>query len=175
MEILNTTLNFVADVINFFGGANLTAFLALFVSIYTVYSTRKHNKLSVRPYLTSNTHYYLNKNEAGITIRNCGAGTAYIESFSILFDNREISFSDLNDRILPSELKGVEYDFDAEYIAAIPPNESFKLIYFEFPDGVKDKKTYLILDRFSATIKYQCGYEKVYKFNPDHIRKISKC
>lgn len=63
------------------------AFLALFVSIDQAYQMRKHNRLSVKPYLTFGT-IYAQGNDKGLILENDGFGPARIEKISLYIDAR---------------------------------------------------------------------------------------
>ena len=68
------------------------AVLALMVSVYEGYEMRKHNRLSIKPYI--NSEIYMentpNKNTFEITLKNPGLGPAIIEEFSIYANGKKV-------------------------------------------------------------------------------------
>lgn len=66
------------------------ALLALFLTFYQTFATRKHNRLSVRPHLTTVTQNSRTPTGARITadLINCGPGPAIISRFEVVLDGR---------------------------------------------------------------------------------------
>lgn len=69
----------------------IIALCALGISIWQAILTRKHNKLSFKPHLTSWTHKNTQKGFYAIEIINNGLGPAIIESFSVKVDDKRIA------------------------------------------------------------------------------------
>lgn len=67
------------------------AFCAFGVSIWQGVQTRKHNKLSFQPHLTTWTHRDIHKGTYSIDLINNGLGPAIIESFTVNVDGKPIS------------------------------------------------------------------------------------
>lgn len=70
--------------------AMFIAILALFVSIYEGYEIRKHNRLSLKPYLDS-SKYIHERNVFKIELRNEGLGPAIVEDFTIYANGKQVS------------------------------------------------------------------------------------
>jgi len=75
---------------------------ALFLTIHQSRATRKHNRLTVKPHLTSFTDRVADPERKGIilvkaTLSNNGLGPAIIKSFEPLFDGMPIKASDPED------------------------------------------------------------------------------
>lgn len=77
------------DIISY--SAMLTAFMALIVSIYEGYEIRKHNRLSVRPYL-QNAVSRNGISNYSIGIKNGGLGPAIIDGFDIYARGKKVEF-----------------------------------------------------------------------------------
>jgi len=172
INTLNVSVNFIMDFFEFFGGSNITAFCALILTTYTIASTKKHNKLSVRPFLISALVYDPFEKKVCIDIRNVGSGTAYMESFELLFDGKPTSYTELNDTILKTELKGKKYNFSINAPLALQANSKFALISITLMTEALLRDDYSIIDRFSARIEYTCGYKSIQLFTPEMITKL---
>lgn len=68
--------------------AMFIAVLALLVSIYEGYEIRKHNRLSLKPFLDSSIYMEQNK-LFKIQLKNEGLGTAIVEDFSIYANGKK--------------------------------------------------------------------------------------
>ncbi len=86
-----------------FLGNNFEAILAICALVLTVNRIsvmRKHNKISVKPFLTDHISKSLDdKNHYNYSFEliNNGLGPAFIKSFSITFDNKVMSYKDDDD------------------------------------------------------------------------------
>lgn len=71
----------------------IVAISALFISVYSAYLSRKHNRLSVRPYITGIPHTSSSDKETKISfeIFNGGLGTAMIQSFKVLYNKAVVA------------------------------------------------------------------------------------
>lgn len=68
----------------------LIAILALSTSLYESYEFRKHNRLSLRPYLDQ-TVYVQGQEYYKLSVQNEGLGPAIIEEFTILANTKIVS------------------------------------------------------------------------------------
>lgn len=67
--------------------AVMVAAFALFATLWQSYVTRRHNRLSVAPYLRFDVYWtHTDIKEAGIYLANKGVGPAIIRSFSVSLD-----------------------------------------------------------------------------------------
>lgn len=84
---------------------SIVALLALFVAIWSITSSRKHNKLTVRPYLYESIESDSVNFKCGFYIINKGLGPALIKSTKYYLDGIEVDFKKLPYIIekLPSE------------------------------------------------------------------------
>ena len=65
--------------------------LALSVAIYGSYQTRRHNRLSVKPFVHFNTFGAQGDPMIGLVIENTGLGPAVISDFTIFLDKEKLS------------------------------------------------------------------------------------
>jgi hypothetical protein len=64
------------------------AFAALFLSVWQAYQYRKHNELSVKPFLQLISEMAAGEPANGILINNAGFGPAIIKDFRIYVDGK---------------------------------------------------------------------------------------
>ena len=65
----------------------IIALCALFISVWSAYQVRHHNKLSVRPKLILEYSTATGSEFIGLSVSNYGLGPAYIKSFELFYDN----------------------------------------------------------------------------------------
>lgn len=73
-------------------GTLFIAVLALITSVWNAYSTRKHNRLSVKPNLT--VHNEISSERIIFSLENNGVGPAIIKSFALISGDKEITCID---------------------------------------------------------------------------------
>lgn len=88
-----------------FDPRSIIALLALFVAIWSMVSSRNHNKLSVRPHLYESIERDSVNFICGFYIANKGLGPAFIKSTTYYIDGNEVEFKDLVNVVekIPSE------------------------------------------------------------------------
>lgn len=147
-------------------GENLESILAvaaIFLTIQQSYYTRKHNKLSVLPSLSTTTK----ANRVNGTMRvefelfNGGLGPAYIKSFQYLIDGKPLHahtpalvYQAVQDN---TELAIVDWYFgiyNPGYVIAKDKSETLAVI--TFGDGVE--VTYEEMKRFNVEVCYESAY-----------------
>jgi hypothetical protein len=94
---INLTV-FVDHATNGFGASEITAgagifiaFLALGVSFWQGYVTRRHNILSLQPKLTIESNTYLGESSFEYDVKNVGLGPAEITSFKVFVKGQEVA------------------------------------------------------------------------------------
>lgn len=65
--------------------------LALVTSAYAGYETRYFARKTATPYLFINETFASSSNRLGLTLLNVGGGSAFIDSFNVLFDGKPLS------------------------------------------------------------------------------------
>ena len=79
--------------------ASMVAIIALIVSVWQGYETRRHNRLSVKPFLTFTKNFNPSNTDDPnvpsyqLTIKNSGTGPAIIKSFTLSYQNKVIEKS----------------------------------------------------------------------------------
>lgn len=72
------------------------AVLALFISVWNVRTTQKHNRLSLKPHLSANTKAHEKPRPTfSIELSNNGGGPALFESTSLFIDEQPVTEKDL--------------------------------------------------------------------------------
>jgi hypothetical protein len=152
----------------------ILAFVAILFTAYSIFISKraltaniKHQKLSVRPLLTSLEEFSLRNSEGiGIIMKSCGLGPAIVKDFKMYWDNTEINFE--NAVIVTEALKLkrigignltkdgiIEKDLE-KWIICIPKDQ---LQYLEntIPNNA-GKMLKIIREKFSYTIIYTSIY-----------------
>ncbi|MFH2108157.1 MAG: hypothetical protein ABII93_05750 [Chrysiogenia bacterium] len=142
----------------------LVAVLALFVSVYESIRGRRHDRLSMKPYL-----HFLKKRKSskagGLYLVNNGIGPAILTKFEIYLDNQLIKkVADRN----PWSIICDKSNFDFEKVNFchletpywMPAKEEYALFALKFPVKIENDESdfLLILERVQVKIKYQSCY-----------------
>lgn len=90
-KIIKNTNMEISDIIAF--NAVIIAALAFFLTFYSIRIQKKHNEISVRPFLNIDT----NDEPISFTIVNRGLGPAIINSFEIMFNKKIKTISNTKD------------------------------------------------------------------------------
>lgn len=132
------------------------------VSILQLTAGRKHNRLSVRPFVIS--HIERDDNTILIYLRNDDLGPALVKSFYVKLGNKEI----VNPNIDPyknwflfggREVISFEYDYFIPTVnSTIKANDKVQLLKVTF-GKVEDELLDLVEEQFSFRITYTSMYE----------------
>lgn len=157
--------------LEFVDGRWLTALLALFVAVWQVISSRRHNKLSVRPYIYDSLERDSANLTCGISVLNKGLGPAIITSGKYFIDGTPVEFLDLLNIIdkLPTEFSIKIHDLNP--CLAIARDEKHSLISiqwdekkFRIPDSIEAKKQASDdITEYGRKISKRLGFEITYK------------
>lgn len=151
----------------------IVATFAAVIAFVTWFTSRQHNRSSVRPAICSRLH--TNSRSYSLKIANKGHGSADILSFDYFFRGHKVSRDRLAN-ILTEEasrrgaIKGHEFgDFTpGSYISK---DEDFLCIFLEFSEDMDvDSLAEFIKRNFRLEIHYQSVYKQ--KFTFDSIRHI---
>lgn len=158
--------------------SNVIALCALAATFWQAYISRKHNKLSVKPYLTTWTEA-TSDGYIIVKIINNGTGPAHIKSFKIFADNQKMVGENLEPHEKCLKLIFPEYQFSwyGSYLGIdymIPATEHKDLIAVKFT-GEK-VPTRSEIDHRAKRVKIEIDYESIYeeKFKYDSDIEIRK-
>lgn len=141
------------------------AFCALGLTIWQGYQTRNHNRLSLRPALSSWSLY--NPKRYTHKLMNKGHGTAIISQFNFLILGKEVSYSEFEHDV---------YEFSESYgkcdiaiLAFTKENfmssgESFNVIEIKYSESLPRDFFNELARRYALKIKYKCLYGKDFEF-----------
>jgi hypothetical protein len=144
--------------------AQIIAACALAFTGWSAYAQRKHNVLSVQPYLTTFTYH--NK-ESGrgylkVELLNNGLGPAYINKFEIYLNKELCEF----EKAVEHATKGIKAKYqktslDVGY--AMPAGGKQNLFSINFPCETDEEMEAVEkqLNELDVSIGYQCAYGKV--------------
>ena len=134
--------------------ANVIAICALVATFWQAYISRQHNKLSVKPYLTTWTNLQDNETSLIFTvdILNNGVGPALIKSFQIYVNEQEIKGKE--DELVKKAFKILFPTYPSE------PDYAYMTTGYMMPPG---GECHLVTATFSApiaSVKEEIEYAK---------------
>lgn len=154
--------------------ATILALCALAFTAYQVLSTRKHNRLSVRPHITYFTYRNLNPGQGSlkIEIMNNGLGPAVIDAFEVSLDNKRLpsqNSSDIEAKI-SAILNGQATRTSVTTLGSgycMPKDQTRALLELHFPATSHGdiQNIEKLLTRFSLVIHYSSMYGDRYTFD----------
>lgn len=146
--------------------SGVAAVCAGIVTLYEIHATRKHNRLSVKPFLTDHTH--TDRTDNGVVekfeLTNNGLGPALIKKFEIIKDGQPLQYKDEDDlqaqiqKFLPAgNITHIKIFTDLSAIAA---NENNIILQISVPNGdiSKCKKLQDLAPQLSLRIEYESMY-----------------
>lgn len=165
----------------------LISICALFLTINQSMAARKHNRLTVKPHLTSFTDTRSDPERQGvitinITLSNNGLGPAIIKSFEPLLDDAPIKVSEPGDlfpiaeKALPIRLIADECYFTVlrqNYVMAKDANLAVATIAYaqtihDDPVAIRDA-----FNRFQIRVAYESAYGEAFVYDSrDHMTRI---
>jgi hypothetical protein len=159
--------------------ALLVSICALFLTINQSMATRKHNRLTVKPHLTSFTEIRPDPERQGImtvkaTLSNNGLGPAIVKTFEPLLDGVPINFSKPGDifpiveKVLPLRLIADECYFAVlhqNYVLAkdavlAVATISYAQTVHDDPAAIQDA-----LNRFHIRVSYESAYGESFAYD----------
>ena len=158
-------------------GTNAAEIIATSALLFTAYQThlsRKHNRLSVKPHITTFTNRLLNNTGGVLTVSvlNNGLGPAFVTGFTVYLDNNPIDTkqpSEVEQR-LSEVLGGPQFNFTTTYFGtdyAMRANEDKVLLHVHFPalanadiEEVEKK-----LKRFDLVLSYKSAYGETFTYD----------
>ena len=148
-------------------GSVLVASLAFGVTIWHAWTTRKHNRLSVKPLLNTWNDFGSFADGLEITLRNIGIGPALIESFEIYVDAKKvdgIGTDPINKAIsilFPVNTPTILYSSYLAKGGVLGVNEKIKVLSIKFPPNFFPSPPIMehTLNRCKLIVRYQSIYE----------------
>lgn len=179
MDIINNIRNFIEHNVSI-----IIALCALFVTAYEAWSTRRHNKLSVKPHITTFTYRHRNSNKSPsgetiltgtilIELLNNGLGPAVIQDFKVLLDNNDTGIKNIEDaetmstRLLEGKIinhKAFEI-FNKDYHFAAKEKKCILQIVFPILKTQSFEDFVTLISRLSLVINYKSLYGKKFKYD----------
>lgn len=160
--------------------STIIALCALCLSCWQAHLLLKHNKISVKPHLTTwFSSDYINK-KYEVSIINNGIGPALIKEFVVKVDNTIITGEP--DELIGKALKLIfpdqPFNSFTEWVSpghVMGAKDSFKLVTIEFLEGCNLSKEQIDRDfeRGDILIKYESFYKEQFIFD-SQIEKLNK-
>lgn len=144
--------------------AAIIALASLFVAVNQAIAERKHNRLSVRPFLTVYRKQF-NNEPIEYCVENQGLGPAIVTSFAVLIDGNEASSSDGNYICAATDLLEIDRNEVGGHLFGA--NEVMKtgqeIIILRFPKSGSDLSFHKVLLGKLPRMKFRIRYESMYK------------
>lgn len=166
-------------------GSAAIASLALFVSVHSAWATRQHNKLSLRPRLTTSTLRQkasdgLNSTlHVGVNLTNVGLGPAIVKKADVLLDGEVLPVSSSTDcrelllRAIPQAHLGPTVHFmrlNKEHAIAV--GNDISIVEFTMTDAPEDINEHL--ERFAIVVRYESLYGEPFTYDSrGHLDALS--
>jgi len=153
--------------------ALVVAICALFLTVYQAHLSRRHNRISVSPSLTS---FASRKSDEGhgelrLELRNNGLGPALIDSFRFVLDDVDLTFDDSNEAIgFLTELVG-NIQIKCEITTLTHDNilrsgDSVTVIHIVFLEvGRSWEHIESLVDRLALNVKYHSMYGEQFVYS----------
>ena len=148
--------------------AQIIAACALLFATYHASQQRKHNKLSVKPHISSFVQSNRTESECHIRLElhNNGLGPAFINNFKIYLDNEPTTFSEVSS-FVSENIPCNQGFFKFNEGSAFPVGEVKHIIYITFSNeySASFEKIYKRFNRINLSVDYECAYGIARKFD----------
>ncbi|MCA0132603.1 hypothetical protein [Winogradskyella alexanderae] len=137
----------------------IIAICAIFLTIYQIYATRKHNRLGIRPLLKIG--WTTDEKIDGIWLKNVGLGPAIITAFSIKHDGKIITTKDLTNHLHEKGFTSGMYI--ANKGSTITTTDLKWLIFSEKQLNSEEKviEYWNLLEGLVFIVEYKCFYNSI--------------
>lgn len=152
----------------------IIATCALLVTTYQIYTTRKHNRLAVRPLIQIG--WTTNEKIDGIWLRNVGLGPAIITKFTISHKGKILTTKEIAEHL--HEMGYTSGMYVAGFGSTIQTTDLKWLVESEknLDSSDKIKEYWGLLEGLLFTVEYKCFYNtlqpKVFWECPNPLRKF---
>lgn len=152
------------------------AICAIVVSIWHGVQTRKHNKLSCKPHLTTWTHIDNDKAFYFVELINNGLGPALIEKFTVKVDGEIISGerTESIEKALKILFPNLNYKSYHSFVAkgySMAANDKRKIIVIQFNQPLPDPEfVEEALKRSDIEVAYKSFYEEPFLLSTEEER-----
>jgi hypothetical protein len=140
----------------------LIATCALVATFWQILTTRRHNKLSVKPLLTFDRHYSRSKDvNVGLHVLNCGVGPAIIESTSVVCGPKDMRATTVDELFEILQKYGIDGPVRYYWYSpgdVIPPNKDQHYITLLRDAGSRPENFTKFLDDIEIVIEYSSIY-----------------
>jgi hypothetical protein len=158
----------------------IIALCALVLTIWQAFLTRTHNKLTVKPYLTTWSTMAGNEDFYQVDLMNNGVGPALIQSFRVYVDNQELlgTESDLIDTAIKMLFSQSGYDSHNAFLSKgymMAANDRHELIKIKFsnPNVPRVEEVENAYKRIRIVIEYVSIYNDKYAFDSSNYSLLN--
>lgn len=157
--------------------STIIALCALGYSVYQGYQIRIHNKLSVRPHLSTWTHSNVEERTYTVELINNGLGPAVIDNFVVKIDGKKISGDGTEpiEKALKTLFPRIPYHAHQSYVAqgySMAPKERCKVVEVKFTETQfpSPEEVEQALRRSDLEITYKSYYGEIFHFSSQEER-----
>ena len=149
------------------------ALASLFVSVWSAFQTRKHNRLSVTPHLKID-YFHKPSEPIKVILSNNGIGTALIKEFSVLLDGVTVlgvEAAGLSEALPKIGLVGTYYAYTPLSNDALSVGGQELLLSFDVPASQFGERQQIVasLSRITFEIQYESMYGDKFSLNTTAI------
>ena len=167
---------------DYFNATNISVFIALIVAIFSGYQAlllRKHNRLSVRPHITTWVRHteVAGKHYLRLFLENNGLGPAIIKEFTLKYDGKELGANKempaliREIRALVAEDECLSYDNCAilSYGSSLRDGKEIAVVSFTCkPNDKTNMQDFeAFMDRFDIYVRFKSIYGEVFEMGTD--------
>jgi len=152
--------------------SSVIALCALAFSIWQASQSRKHNRLSFRPHLTTWTHSHPEKGFYAVELINNGLGPAIIDKFTVTLDGKSLgdNATDALDKVLKILFPNTQYRATFSTVGtgyAMSPKERCTIVAVQFSGAVRPSPEVVdhSLNRGNLEISYRSFYEEEFRLS----------
>lgn len=154
------------------GSAVAISVVSTIIAVLSLRSQRRHNKLSVRPHVTTWTHENHEKSVFQVFLMNKGIGPAFIKKSTIIVDGALINGKGLEpiQKAVKVLFSNYQYRSEEAYVNdgfALSADEKIQLLIIQFYGERRPPKEEIehAMNRVDIVIDYQSAYNENYSYS----------
>ena len=156
----------------------IIALCAFAISVWQGVVSRKHNRMSVRPHLTTWRHSSASRGYYQVDLINNGIGPALIEKFSVKIDGKVLPGTELEaiDKAMKILFPNTSYTMGKAYVGrgyAMAPKERCTIVSVQFTGGAVPSPEiveHALLSRADLEVRYKSFYGEEFKLETEKLK-----
>lgn len=154
-----------------YSAGTLIAFCALTLTVFQVWSHRKHNELSMRPQLCLQNQISSDDNSIAVSTVNNGLGPAMIREFELFLDDEPIEQKGVDQVFVITQevFKNQRHSLSAGHLdigSLVPVHQSCELFKVDFVLTIDVVEVWFRMKgRIKVVVKYESLYGEKFELN----------